>query len=292
MILPSMSATQKRTMKNDVSLSGLSLTLIVITLLFSVLAGCGISTAPVMGGGQDGGVVTGSTAGASAQNANPELARCSETLGTLSVFEDHSLPWWTIYQERLPDLGSTIPVIRLMIQQSGCFVVVERGAAMDAIKAERELTDTGETREGSDFGKGQLVAADYTMSPSVQFAEKGTGGLGAVAGAVLGKVGAVVAGGLKKNEAATTLLLIDNRSGVQISAAVGSAKNYDFGLGGGLFGSGGLAGAGGFSNTPEGKIIIASFADSFNQMVEALKNYKVQEVEGGLGKGGKLGVGQ
>jgi hypothetical protein len=49
-------------------------------------------------------------------------------------------------------------------------------------------------------------------------------------------------------------------------------------------------GAGGFSKTPEGKVLTAAFADSYNQMVRALRNYQAQTVEGGLGTGGSLGV--
>jgi len=144
-------------------------------------------------------------------------------------------------------------------------------------------------RQGSKMGKGQMVAADYTMSPTINFSEKGTGAIGGLLGGALGGVAGVVAGGLKANEASTTLLLIDNRSGVQLSAAQGSAKNYDIsGFGGGFFG--GVAGLGGYTNTPQGKIIAASFMDSFNQMVRALRNYKAQSVEGGLGTGGTLKV--
>ena len=263
-----------------------------VALLCAIaLSGC-VSTMPTLGGGQGGGTVTGSTGGQSSQNKNTQLESCTEPLGTISVFEDRSLPWWSMYQRVAPTLGSTVPVIRLMVQQSGCFVVVERGAAMDAINAERRLMESGESRSGSNFGKGQIVAADYTLKPSIQFSQKGTGGLGAVAGGLFGGIGSLVAGGLKSNEAATTLLLIDNRSGVQISAAVGNAKNYDLALGGGFLGGAAGIGAGGFSNTPEGKIITASFADSFNQMVKALRNYKAQQVKGGLGKGGKLKVGE
>ena len=55
--------------------------------------------------------------------------------------------------------------------------------------------------------------------------------------------------------------------------------------------TGGLAGGGGgYSNTPQGKIVTAAFADSYNQMVAALKNYMAQTVKGGLGTGGRLGV--
>ncbi|REL35520.1 peptidoglycan-binding protein [Thalassotalea euphylliae] len=256
----------------------------------TMLSAC-MSTDPKMGGGQGGGTITGGAGGANTDNRNSQLESCDKTLGTMSVFEDRSLPWWSMYQRRAPDLGSTVPVIRLMIQQSNCFVVVERGAAMAAMKAERELMSSGESRGGSNFGKGQMVAADYTLSPSIQFSEKGTGGIGAIAGALFGSVGAAVAGGFKKNEAATTLLLIDNRSGVQVSAAVGNAENKDFRVGGALF-AGALLGAGAYSNTPEGKIVTAAFADSYNQMVKALRNYKAQQVEGGLGTGGKLEVQQ
>jgi len=194
---------------------------------------------------------------------------------------------------RYPRLGSTVPVLRMMVQQSNCFVVVERGRAMNNMMQERELMQSGEMRSGSNFGKGQMVAADYTMNPSIQFAAKGTGGLGAAIGGLFGSGGKIfgnLAGGLKSNEAATTLLLIDNRSGVQISSSVGSAKNFDFNLFGGLYGGGMGGGAGGFTNTPEGKVITAAFADSYNQMTRALRNYKAQKVKGGLGKGGTLEV--
>lgn len=264
-----------------------SFTLAAALLLASFSCG---ATDPVMGAAK--GTVTGAAGGASAEGQNTQLARCDETLGTLAVEEDQAAPWYG--QLRQYNLGSTVPVLRLMIQQSNCFVIVERSAAgMQMMQQERALQQSGEMRSGSNFGKGQMVAADYTMRPSIQFAQKGTGGIGGALGRIGGVFGAVagaVAGGLKQNEAATTLLLIDNRSGVQISAAEGSAKNYDFSVAGGLFGGGLGAGAGAYSSTPEGKIITAAFADSYNQMVGALKNYKAQTVRGGLGTGGRLGV--
>ncbi len=36
---------------------------------------------------------------------------------------------------------------------------------MKAMEKERELQQSGEMREGSSFGKGQMVAADYTLTP-------------------------------------------------------------------------------------------------------------------------------
>jgi curli biogenesis system outer membrane secretion channel CsgG len=239
---------------------------------------------------------TGAAAGESSEGASGELARCSETLGTLAVAEDQSAPWWHTYYRRYPTLGSTVPVLRTMIQQSNCFVVVERGRAMRNMQQERALEQMGEMRSGSSFGKGQMVAADYTMNPSIQFSEKGTGGVTGALGGLLGsrtsRVLSSVAGGLSSNEAATTLLLIDNRSGVQISSALGNAKNFDYKAIGRAWGGGAWGNLGAYSNTPEGKIIIAAFADSYNKMVVALRNYKAQTVKGGLGKGGKLKVGE
>lgn len=260
---------------------------VLMVAIFGILTACG-GTMPSLGGSK-GNTVTGGAGGANSEGTNSELESCDSTLGTLSVFEDRSLPWYATYNVRYPQLGSTIPVIRVMIQQSNCFVLVERGAVMDAVNTERDLMNSGELREGSNFGKGQLVAADYTMSPSVQFSEKGTGGAGGLIGGLMGNVAGVIAGGLSANEAATTMLLIDNRSGVQISSSTGNAKNFDFKLFGGIF-SGGLLGAGAYSDTPEGKVITAAFADSYNNMVKALRNYKAQDVEGGLGKGGTLQV--
>ncbi len=263
-----------------------------LTILIG-LAGC--VTTPKMGGAS-GMTATGAAAGGSSQGANSQLEYCNESLGTLAMYEDQTLPWWHSYYRRYPKLGSTLPVLRMMVQQSNCFVVVERGRAMSNMMQERALEESGEMRSGSNFGKGQMVAADYTMNPSIQFAEKGTGGVGGAIGGLLGgstgRALGRLAGGLKSNEAATTLLLIDNRSAVQIASSVGSAKNFDFNLGGGLFGKRAGGSLGGFTNTPEGKVITAAFADSYNQMVRAFRNYKAQTVEGGLGKGGKLKVGE
>ncbi len=261
--------------------------LALILFLVLVTAGCVTTPKP---GGAGGHTVTGAAAGEAAEGESGQFERCDVPLGTASVFEDKNEPWWHYYWSRYPHLGSTIPVIRTMIQQSNCFVLVERGRSMDAVQEERRLMESGELREGSNYGKGQMVAADYTISPSIQFSEKGTGGLGAFAGGLLGSVVGGIAGGLKSNEAATSLLLVDNRSSVQVSAATGNAKNWDFGIGGGIFTGSAAAGLGGYTSTPEGKVIVAAFVDSYNNMVRALRNYKAQDVEGGMGKGGKLKV--
>ena len=155
----------------------------IIAAAFIGLSGCE-ATMPKMGGAS-GHTVTGAAGGETAEGENSALERCDETLGTLSVVEDQSAPWWASYRHRYPTLGTTVPVLRMMIQQSNCFVVVERGKAMNNMMQERALMQSGEMRQGSNFGKGQMVAADYTMNPSIQFSEKGTGGVKAVVGGLL-----------------------------------------------------------------------------------------------------------
>ena len=244
------------------------------------------ATEPVLGGSST--TATGGAGGATSVGASSQLERCDESFGTMAVVEDQGAPWYgNLAQYKL---GSTVPVLRMMVQQSNCFVVVERGRAMNNMMQERALEQSGEMREGSSFGKGQMVAADYTMSPSITFSQKGTGGVGGALGGLFGRVAAGVAGGLKSNEASTTLLLIDNRSGVQLAAADGSAKNFDFAVGGGIFGGGAGGALGGYTDTPEGKILTAAFMDSYNKLVRAVRNYKAQTVKGGLGTGGRLGV--
>lgn len=146
------------------------------------------------------------------------------------------------------------------------------------------------------MGTGQIAAADFTMIPEVMVSDRGgtqgsagLAGLGRMFGGVGAALGAM-AGSFSTNEAGTVLTLIDNRSSVQLAAAEGYSKNTDFGALGGLFGGGGAAGARAFTSTPQGKVVFAAFADSYNKMVVAVRNYKAQTVEGGLGTGGQLGV--
>ncbi|TXH22745.1 MAG: peptidoglycan-binding protein [Elusimicrobia bacterium] len=236
-------------------------------------------------------VATGSAGGSTAVGANPGLERCSSSLGTIAVVEDTNASWYGILTGQWR-LGSTTPVLKLLIQQSNCFVVVERGRAMNNMMQERYLEQSGELRKGSKFGKGQMVSADYSMSPSITFSNNNAGGLTAGLGGYSKSAGvlAAVAGSMNVKEASTLLTLIDNRSGVQLAAAEGSARNIDFGAMGGVFGGALGAAGGGYANTAEGKVIVAAFTDSYNGLVRAVRNYRAQEVKGGLGTGGQLGV--
>lgn len=257
--------------------------LLLLPLL--VLGGCA-ATAPTLGDPSAKTAATGSAGGANAQNANRQLERCDKTLGTLTIVEEANQPWLYQFTQEY-HMQSTVPMLRMIIQQSNCFAVVERGRAFHNMQEERALMQSGELRKTSNLGKGQMVAADYTVTPSISFSARGTGGVGALVGGMLGSVGSIIGGSMKSNEASTMLLLTDNRSGIQLAAAEGSAKNWDFGAAGALWGSA-FGGASGFTNTPQGKVLAAAFMDSYNQLVKAARNYQAQSVAGGLGNGGTL----
>lgn len=251
-----------------------------------LLAGCASSGVRV-GDPSARGPVTGSAAGANAEGASELLQRCDRPLGTLAVAEDTQSEWYQQLTSQY-QLPSTVPLLRLLIQQSNCFVIVDRGAGLEMMQRERALQQGGELRGGSNMGGGQMVAADYIMRPSIQFAQQTGGG---AAGAIVGMfspVAGAIAGGMRKIEAATTLILIDGRSGVQIAISEGVASKRDFSWGAIAGGGGGAVGIGAWQNTPEGKIIAGAFMDSFNQMVSAARNYQAQSTGGALGTGGAL----
>ena len=259
-----------------------------------LLSGCE-TTNMRMGSADAKTVATGSAAGGASTGASDSLERCESPLGTVSLIENQQAGWYTILRDqyRLPP---TANLLRLLVQQSNCFVVVERGAAgMNAMTRERALMQSGEMRQGSQFGQGQMVAADYGLSPEIVFQNNNAGGasasLGGLVGGRAGGLLAAIGGNMNTKEASALLTLIDNRSGVQVAASEGSAAKTDFGAMGQLLGGSGGARMGGYSNTAEGKVIAAAFMDAFNQMVQSLRSYRAQTVKGqGLGGGGRLSV--
>ena len=219
--------------------------------------------------GQGGSVIQGS-AGTSSSKAPEGLQSCEKPMGAIAVVEPQSD---VLTYLRRYNLQSPVGLIRMMIQQSNCFIVVERGVGMQNMAQERQLAQAGQTRAGSNMGGGQMVTADFVLTPNVVFAENNAGGVGAGAvGGLFGRTAGAIAGGLKFKEAQTSMLLADTRSGVQVAAAEGSTKKADMRLGGGLWGGGGGAAGGGYGNTNEGKIIAAAFMNNYNELVQAVRN--------------------
>jgi curli biogenesis system outer membrane secretion channel CsgG len=180
-----------------------------------------------------------------------------------------------------------------MIQQSNCFVVVERGTGERSLKEETDRGRGGEARESGTRGKGQQVIADFLLVPEIVLSSQGNQG-GSLSG-----IGKLLPGGLSglagqigvsSGEASTVLRIVDIRSSVRLAAAEGYSKNKSFSFNGMVIVSSGGVGASGYSRTDEGRLISAAFFDAYKKMVVALREYKAQTVKGGLGEGGLLGV--
>ena len=222
--------------------------------------------------GKGGSEVQGAAGTQGAQGASKDLEHCDKPMGALAVVEpqDYVMQALSRYQ-----LQSPVSLIRMMVQQSNCFIVVERGQGMQNMMQERALAGGGEMRQGSNIGGGQMVAADFILTPTVVFSESNAGGFGGALGGLLGGKGSAIGalvGGLKFKEAQTSMLVADARSGVQVAAAEGSSKKADLGLGAAVFGGGGGGALGGYSNTNEGKVIASSFADNYNNVVRVIRN--------------------
>ncbi len=227
-----------------------------------------------------------------AEDAPPAMERCDKTLGVVRIQEDTGAEWYRYYYGRL---GSTAPVVSAMVMESNCFVVVERGSGERDISAETQRSRGDEARESDTRGKGQQVVADYLLKPEIVMNKKGDsggnfGGIGRMLPGPLGAIAGAGRIGFSSNEAATVMTLVDIRSTVRLVAAQGHSENKDFNFSGLGFGRYGVGGGSAFSNTDEGKMITAAFVDSYNKLVIAVRSYKAQTVEGGLGNGGGLGV--
>lgn len=201
-------------------------------------------------------------------NATKSLERCSKKLGTLAVVEPQDYMMKALSQFSLP---SPTQMIRVIVQQSGCFAVVERGIGMQNLMQERALQEGGQLRNNQNVGKGQMVTADYVMTPDIMFKNNNAGGVGGFLGGLLGPVGAVVGGAIKFKSAQVTLTMADTRSSLQVGAATGSSEATDFGLGGALGMAGGGLGLGAYENTAEGKVVAMAFLDAYNQLVATVR---------------------
>ncbi len=201
------------------------------------------------------------------------LPQCPRPLGTLAV----SLPetnWWGGL-----GLGSPEALIRVYVQQSKCFRLVNRSArGMEAMQRERDLAGNGELRRGGAVGKGQMVEADFTTIPDIVTANSNRGGtnVGGLLGAFVPGVGGALLGGIsvKKRVANVVLNTINNKTSEEY-VAEGNAKKTDvgFGGGGGIF-AGGFLGAGGastYQDTEIGQVVALAYLDAYAKMVSDIQ---------------------
>ncbi len=202
----------------------------------------------------------------------PEIPTCDHKLASLAVIEPKET-WWVEYH-----LESPAALIKVYVAQSKCFTLLDRGKGLDAAKGERALAESGETRVGSNIGKGQMKAADYVLVPDIANKNRNSGGTnigGIVGGLIPHGFGAVLGGvSLKSKTADVVLTLTDVRSTEQVALEEGHAKKTDLGWaagGGGFFGAFAAAGVSSYSNTEIGQVVAMAYLDAYTKMVNELK---------------------
>ena len=219
----------------------------------------------------------GSSARQQQSRGTQEIPRCTRRLGALAIVEPDN-QWWREF-----NLGSPEAILRVFVQQSGCFTLVNRGRSMQSRAMERALAEDGELQRGSNLGRGQVRAADYFLEPNIVSANRNSGGnslggvLGSVGGGLFGRGFGAIAGGIsiKKGEANVTLSIVNARTTEEEALTEGYARKSDVSFGGGggggsFWGTFGAVGGGGYQDTAIGQIIVLAYLDAYTKLVTQL----------------------
>jgi len=201
-----------------------------------------------------------------------DVPHCLRKLGTVSVMDGDDPSGWTQFQ-----LAGPQKLLKVLVQRSGCFNLVDRGSGLSAAQRERDIGGGLGMQRGSNVGQGQIKAADYVLVAEVQAADSNSGGGGVALGGVFGGhhgLGAALGGiSTRKMEANTVLSLTNVRTTETLAVQDGYAAKNSIswgGGGGGFFGAGlGLVG-GGYDSTDIGRIVTLAFIQAYSKMVTDL----------------------
>ena len=201
-----------------------------------------------------------------------EIPHCAQKLGTVSIANGDDPYGWTQFNLAPPE-----KLLKVIVQRSGCFNLVDRGAGLNAAQTERDIGSDLGLQRGSNVGKGQVKAADYVLIAEVSAQNRNSAGgaLAGIAGGMIGGTAGALLGGIKtkKLEANTVLSLTNVRTTETVAVEEGYATKTDvsWGAGGGAF-FGGFAGAvgGGYEDTDIGRIVTLSFIDGYSKLVTEL----------------------
>jgi curli biogenesis system outer membrane secretion channel CsgG len=205
--------------------------------------------------------------------AMQDVPRCTRKLGTISIIDGDDPSGWTQHQ-----LAPPAKLLKVLVQRSGCFNLVDRGSGLSAATLERNIGGNLGLQRGSNVGQGQIKAADYVLVAEVQGANNRVsgGGAGAALGGLIGGRFGGVLGGVssRKLEANTVLSVTNVRTTETIAVEEGYAAKNDISFGGGA-GVGFLGGAlgavgGGYENTDIGRIVTLSFVQAYGKLVNTL----------------------
>lgn len=198
-----------------------------------------------------------------------EIPTCAQRIGSIAIREPDN-KWWQ-------GLGLESPeaLIKIFVQRSGCFTLVDRGKGFELAQQERALAAGGALQGGSNIGGGQVRAADYILVPDIVSKNSNAGGTnvgGLIGGFMGGFAGALVSGISINSKSADVILSVTNvRTSEQQAMAEGHGDKTDvgFSLGGGGFGGGVFGGAGvsSYQNSAIGQVVVLAYIDAYTKLV-------------------------
>lgn len=249
---------------------------IVILFLLAATSGCAAVSekmSSITSGGGDSAPISGTAVSSgdgqkTASTGSNTLARCSKNYGRIAIEEN---PMNTHVMSAL-GLSSPAPLARHAILQSGCFTVVDRGAAYEMGERERKISGEMGSSTERKTSTARWVLRVEVPQPTTQTGGGAAGLLGLVPG--LGGMGAglaMVAGSVRFSEAYVLLTVVDMQTSEIVASVTGTGKSTDLGIGGGLL-SGVSAMGGAWGKSPAGKVVAAGFVDAINQLVPVMEN--------------------
>lgn len=202
--------------------------------------------------------------------------KCYEKNGTLRIVEPENTSVWT-------GIGLSAPtkILRVLVNDSNCFTIVDRGAAFNAAQAERDLANSGILKDNHDLGYGQMKAADYVLVPDLISQNLNAGGSNINASGSKSAIwGSVIGGGSRTTHtksAEVVLTLFDIKTGEQISSVTEKAVITDSMNSVQIAGNSqsamlnGDLGFSNYSNTPIGKAIQVAYEKAYDALIEDIK---------------------
>jgi curli biogenesis system outer membrane secretion channel CsgG len=202
------------------------------------------------------------------RKAMDDVPHCTRNLGTISIVNGDDPFGWTQF-----NLAPPQKLLKVIVQRSGCFNIVDRGSGLAAAERERAIGNGLGLQQHSNVGQGQIKAADYVLQAEVQAANRNAQGSGAgalIGGPLGGLLGAIKS---RKLEANTVLSVTNVRTTETMATVEGYAAKNDisFDAGAGIFGAVGAGGVGGgYDNTDIGRVVTISFIDAYTKLVTQL----------------------
>jgi curli biogenesis system outer membrane secretion channel CsgG len=199
-----------------------------------------------------------------------DMPTCAQPIGSIAIENGTEYRGWRYYQ-----LGEPEKLLKVFVQRSGCFKLVNRGAGLDATRREQNLSEGGDLQRGSNVGGGQIKAADYILIADIVGTDSNAGGSGVAGGiagrAIGGRLGGVIGGiKTKRVEAQTVLEVMNTRTTEGVAFAEGTASKKDISFGGGGWSGFGGAVGGGYEDTEVGKVVTYAFLDAYRNIVGQL----------------------